>query len=88
MLLDIYEDVLNWTSVRGLPKDGKLWNDVRKFYSEELECGDDEDSLRRALHLELKNHIRPQVESQPFLMANYGQYLQKTIELKDLGWRT
>jgi len=85
-LLNLYEEVNNWNTPRGLPKDKKSWDDIRVILLDRARhWSQDVEIQRRALRLELKNHIRPHVESQPFLLADYGTYLNKAQELKELG---
>lgn len=86
LLLDIYQNVKDWKTPRGLPKEDEEWDEVRSILLRRARHWSlDEDIQRRALRLELKNHIKPMVSQQPFLRADYGLYLKKTEELKKLG---
>lgn len=86
LLLDIYQNVKEWKTPRGLPKDEEQWDKVRSILLRRARHWSlDEETQRRALRLELKNHIKPKVSQQPFLRADYGMYLKKAEELKNLG---
>ena len=86
LLLKIYNEVDNWKSVRGLPKKKETWNRVKRILLKRAVLwSPDKETERRTVELELKDHIRPRVEKQPFLLADYGEYLNKCLELKKLG---
>ncbi len=85
-ILKLYEEIPSWPRPLFSPLRGEDPGKLRRLLLGRARRFADGDAMKgRVLRLELTNHLLPEAEKSPFLVADYGELAAKFTELKKLG---